>query len=207
MKVESRYIPLKLLVYRTRLFIIISCLLLCTLPVRADKDIKDSEKLGMAIDYFQSGKYHEAMLLLSELNSKYELNPRFKAYLGVCYYYEWDYKNACKHLDGITELLNALSPQERSVYLFCSAESHFMLGEYSSAIPIYEQMINVCHDNEKADAYYRIALCYMQKTNWLAALEYLSSSLAYYERYGYPENKQQRIIQIENMMNGCKGNI
>lgn len=28
----------------------------------------------------------------------YRLNPRYKAYLGVCYYYAWDYENAVKHL-------------------------------------------------------------------------------------------------------------
>lgn len=180
-----------------------SSLLSYAIPIGA-QEVKDSDKLGMAIDYFQSGMYHEALLLLDILDSKYELNPRFKAYLGVCYYYEWNYKNACKYLDNNIDKLHALSPQERSVYFFCSAESHFLLGEYDLAIPMYEKMLNVCHDNEKADALYRIGFCYIQHNNWAAAYDYLNSSLSYYKHFGYPKSKNQRISQIENMMAGCK---
>ena len=48
----------------------------------------DSQKLGMALDYFQSGKYHETLLILEQLDKQYRLNPRFRAYLGVCYFHE-----------------------------------------------------------------------------------------------------------------------
>ena len=43
----------------------------------------DTEKLERAIEYFQGEKFHEALLLLQELNNHYALNPRFKAYMGV----------------------------------------------------------------------------------------------------------------------------
>lgn len=169
----------------------------------AAQDVKDSDKLGMAIDYFQGGKYHEAMLLLSSLESKYKLNPRFKAYLGVCYYYEWEYKKACRELEPVLDKLEALSPQERSVYYFCLAESHFALEEYSLAIPQYERMLNVCHDNEKGDALYRLGFCYMQGEDWHSAYDYLESALLYYERFGCDKGKAQRMEQIKNMMQGC----
>ena len=38
-----------------------------------------SEQLGMALDYFSSGKYHEALLIFSRLDKQYNLNPRFHA--------------------------------------------------------------------------------------------------------------------------------
>ena len=168
------------------------------------QDLKDSDKLGMAIEYFQSAKYHEALLILNKLDNKYKLNPRFKAYMGVCYFYEWDYKNACRYLDNIMDQLNVLAPQERTVYFFCSAESHFFLGEYNQAIPIYEKMLNVCSDNEKADAFYRLGFCYMYRNEWENAYDYFISALSYYKHFGCANNKRQRLVQIENMINGCK---
>ena len=45
-----------------------------------------SRDLGVAIDYFQSGKYHEALLYFARLDSLYRLNPRFRAYTALCYY-------------------------------------------------------------------------------------------------------------------------
>ena len=49
------------------------------------------ERLGMAIEYFQSGKYHESLLIFERLDKEYELDIRYKAYIGVCRYYEYDY--------------------------------------------------------------------------------------------------------------------
>ncbi len=63
---------------------------------RPASEISDKDRLGMALEYFQSGKYHEAILLFGKLDKGYRLNPRFKAYMGVCYFYETDYPNACK---------------------------------------------------------------------------------------------------------------
>ncbi len=171
------------------------------------QDVKDSDKLGMAIEYFQSAKYHEALLILSKLDKKYKLNPRFKAYMGICYFYEWDYKNAIKCIDSIMDRLSVLAPQEQSVYLFCSAESHFFLNEYDIAIPIYEKMLNVCFDNEKADALYRVGFCYMFREEWENAYESFNSALSYYTHFGCPDDKKQRLAQLRNVINGCKEHI
>ena len=43
----------------------------------------DKELLAKAIDYYQGSKYHEALLFFEQLNSRYVLNPRFKAYMAV----------------------------------------------------------------------------------------------------------------------------
>ena len=69
-------------------FVFIVLLLLMVLPADAQRRQKseDAEQLGRAMEYFSSGKYHEALLLFQKLDDEYELNPRFKAYLGVCYY-------------------------------------------------------------------------------------------------------------------------
>lgn len=163
----------------------------------------DSQKLGMALDYFQSGKYHETLLILEQLDKQYRLNPRFRAYLGVCYYHEWDYKNACKYLDELMPQLEVFAPHERSVYYFACAESHFFLQQYDKAIPLYEKMLLVCYDNEKADAFFRIAFCYLTKEDYVNASEFLGYARDYYQTFPN-ENKVARLEQIKTMIAGCE---
>ena len=161
-----------------------------------------SEQLGMALDYFSSGKYHEALLLFSRLDKQYNLNPRFHAYMGVCQYYEWNYEEACKLLTEAIPELEGLAPHERSIYYFTCAESFFNLGKYAEAIPYYNQHIGVCYENEKADGLYRIAFCNMLTGNKPAALEYFTAALSYYEKY--PNNATARIAQLRNMIKGLE---
>lgn len=164
----------------------------------------ESEALGKAIEYFTSGKYHEALIIFSRLDKKYDLNPRFKAYIGVCCYYEWDYENACKYINGVMPELTKYAPHERSIYYYCNAESHFQLGKYKEAIPLYEQLLNVCFDNEKGDALYRLGFCYMFSEDWANAYDYFKSAIAFYKRFSEIDaTLSARIRQIENMMKGC----
>lgn len=81
--------------------------------------------------------------------------------MGVCYYYEWDYKNACKILEGTISELAVLAPREQSVYYYCLAESCFMQNEYNKAIPYYEKATILCLDNEKPISYtgWHYAIC------------------------------------------------
>lgn len=164
----------------------------------------DKEQLAIALDYFSSGKYREALNILSRLDKHYKLNARFKAYIGVCYYYEWDYKMACKYLDPVMDDIEVYAPHEKSIYFFADAESHFMLEEYKLAIPLYERMLTVCFDAEKGDAFFRLGFSYMQENDWQNALDNLNSSLLYYEQFGYPQNKQARVVQIKKMIAGCR---
>ena len=102
---------------------------------------EDTEQLGHALEYFSSGKYHEALLIFQKLDKDYKLNARFRAYIGLCYYYDWDYKNATKYLDEMIPQLGSLSPHELSVYYYANAESHFTLQEYEAAIPLFEGVL------------------------------------------------------------------
>lgn len=165
----------------------------------------ESEKLGKALEYFSGGKYHEALILFSQLDKKYSLNPRFKAYMGVCCYYEWDYENACKYIDSVLPELTKYAPHERSIYYYCSAESHFQLGKYKEAIPLYEQLLNVCFDNEKGDAFYRLGFCYMFNEDWANACDYFNSALSSYTHFSeITPTLSARIQQIKNMIKGCE---
>ena len=69
---------------------------------------EDTERLGMALEYFTAGKYHESLLLFQKLDKSYRLNDRFKAYIGLCYYHEWDFKKAAEYLDKVLPNLSAL---------------------------------------------------------------------------------------------------
>lgn len=180
-----------------------------TLNVTAQhRNSSESEKLGKALEYFSGGKYHEALILFTELDKKFNLNPRFKAYIGVCCYYEWDYENACKYFKKAIPEISFYSPQERSIYYYCYAESLFNLGKYKEAIPFYEQQLNVCSSNEKADALYRLGFCYMFNEDWLNARDYFQSSIIFYNKYPNPTPPlTARIRQIENMIKGCENKI
>lgn len=170
----------------------------------ASAQTSDADRLGMALEYFQSEKYHEALLLLQQLDKEYHLNPRFRAYLGVCYYYDWDFKNACKYLDTTLPELHVFSPAEQTVYYFTAAESHFNLQEYDKAIPLYEKMLTLCRDNERPEALYRLGFCYLFGREWPNAYEFFNTSLAAYLRFRNTPDQQARIEQIRNMINGCR---
>lgn len=187
---------------------IIICIFVSQLALAAigqtARTMPDKEQLEIALDYFSSSKYREALTLLTKLDKKYKLNPRFKAYIGVCHYYEWNYKEACKYLDATIKDIEVYAPHERSIYYFTDAESHFFLEEYEKAIPLYEKMLNVCFNNEKGDAFFRLGFCYLQINENKAALDNLNSALLYYEKFGYSDDKKARIVQIKKMIEGLK---
>ena len=159
----------------------------------------DTQKLERALDYFSGQKYHEALLLLAALDKQYTLNPRFKAYLGVCYYHEWEYDKACLYLDEALPQLEAFAPQERGVYYHAAAESHFMLGQYQESIPLYERRLLTCHADERADVLFHLGCCHLFTGHNEAAAEYLQSALCCYQTYPL-EGRQSRITQIGKMV-------
>lgn len=121
----------------------------------------DVEQLARALDYFSSEKFHECLMLLQPLNRRYKLNPRYRAYLAVCLYYEWEYDEAVKLFDEVLPLLQGVAPHELSLYYWMDAESYFALQQYDRALPLYEKMLPLCRDNEKPDAYYRLGFCHL----------------------------------------------
>lgn len=184
----------------------------------------DAERLARALDYFNSQKYHECLLILQPLAKRYKLNPRYLAYLGICLYQEWEYAEAVKYLDEAMPQLEGFAPQERSVYYWTDAESHFYLRHYQTAIPLYEKMLGVCHDNEKPDAYYRLGFCHLflaengssEKVSAEKALtekalvektkarECFEQALLGYLKYRNNPSEKARIAQIKHMIQGLK---
>ena len=166
----------------------------------ADEKESDSELLGKAIDYFQSGKFHEALLIFDKLDRRYKLNPRLRAFIAVCHYYDWNDEQTCEYLDSLIPLLEPFAPHERSIYYYINAESHFNLKQYEQAIPYYEQALNVCYDNEKSDAFYRMGYCYLFNNDTVTAAEYFQAALDYYQCFRNTTADQPRIAQIQKMI-------
>lgn len=180
-----------------------------TLRQGQDKTQKREDRalLEKALDYFASQKYHECLLILQDLDKKYQLNPRHLAYLGVCYYYDWDYKNATKYLSEVLPQLVNFSPHERSFYYWANAESLFNLQEYQKAIPYYEAMLPLCYDNEKPDAEYRLGFCYLFTENWTEAWNHLLEAQEQYRRFRNTPEVQSRMVQINHMLGGLRPKI
>lgn len=180
-----------------RTLITITCILIISVSTFAQQS--DKEQLERAIEYFQSSKYHESKLMLQQLNSKYNLNPRFKAFLGVCYYYDSEYENSANLLETIIPKLSAFSPQEQYIYNWLCGESLFELHQWQKAIGYYEASTLMCNTSEKADALYRIGFCYINQNNITEAKDYWESALTYYEKEKNTKDKA-RIEQLRNMI-------
>lgn len=165
----------------------------------------DAEQLAKALDYFKSQKYHECLLLLQPLDKRYKLNPRYRAYLGLCHYYEWEYEEAILCFDDALPKLEGFAPAERSIYYWTDAESHFSLQRYAEAIPLYEKMLSLCHDNERPDAYFRLGFCHLFLSEKEKARECFEQSLAGYLKYRNTSDEKARIAQIRHIIGGLKG--
>lgn len=187
------------------LYITLVIHLVTFLPTAAQQH-KDSEQLGRAIEYFQSGKYQEALGLFSQLDKHYHLNPRFKAYIGVCHYHEWNYKKAIEYLDTLMPQLEVFAPHERSLYYYACAESHFNLANYEEAIPLYEKFLLVCYNNEKGDAFFRLGFCHMFTYDFTTAYENFISAKIYYQIYRSID-EQGRLSQSAQMARGLEDKL
>lgn len=196
-----------LAVFWQRLCCILAFLCLSILSVSAQTTDPDPVLLDKAVAYFNSEKYHEALLIFQQLDKRYKLNDRFRAYIGLCYYNEWEYKSATKYLDEVTPRLTMLDPHERSVYYFANAESHFQLQEYKAAIPFYEQALTVCYDNEKGEIYYRLGLCYMFGSEWEKARDAYAHCEEFFRKYRSIPDVEARLTQAINMRKGCQAKI
>lgn len=188
---------------------------------------EDAEQLARALDYFASEKFHECLVLLQPLNRRYKLNPRYRAYLAVCLYYEWEYAEAIRLFDEVLPQLQGVAPHELSLYYWMDAESYFALQQYDRALPLYEKMLPVCWENEKPDAYYRLGFCHLfaaessgasssEKASGSSessdssaeerkkAKECFELSLEGYLKYRNTPNEKARIAQIRHMIGGLK---
>lgn len=188
---------------------------------------EDAEQLARALDYFASEKFHECLVLLQPLNRRYKLNPRYRAYLAVCLYYEWEYAEAIRLFDEVIPQLQGVAPHELSLYYWMDAESYFALQQYDRALPLYGKMLPLCRDNEKPDAYYRLGFCHLfaaessgasssEKASGSSessgssaeerkkAKECFELSLEGYLKYRNTPSEKARIAQIRHMIGGLK---
>ena len=165
---------------------------------------EDAEQLARALDYFASEKFHECLVLLQPLDGRYKLNPRYRAYLAVCLYYEWEYAEAIRLFDEVLPQLQGLAPHELSLYYWMDAESYFALQQYARALPLYGKMLPLCRDNEKPDAYYRMGFCHLFAEERKKAKECFELSLEGYLKYRNTPKEKARIAQIRHMIGGLK---
>lgn len=167
-----------------------------------DENMSEDEMFGRAMEYFTSGKYHEALIIFQKFDKKYALNNRIHAYMGLCHYYEWNYEKACELLDEVIPQIGTYAPHERSMYYYAAAESHFNLKQYEQADTLYNMMLEVCHKNEKADAYYRIGFCDMFEDDWQQARNHFELALQHYLQHRNTPDLQARITQLRKMIGG-----
>lgn len=184
-------------------------ILLCFVSVSAFSQGKkaDTEALGRALEYFQSQKYHEALLIFQRLDQSYKLNARYKAYIGLCYYYDWDYKKATEYFDTFLPKLSMLAPEERALYYYADGESHFQLGHYDQAILLFQSALALCHDRDKGDSWFRIGFChYFLQQPALAQGCFLVAEY-YYATFRNSPDLQARRQQMAHMMRGLRPEI
>lgn len=190
------FLPMKQFI----LFILLS--LLPAMSSSAQETAEDKERLSRAVEYFNTEKYHEAGLIFRELNKKYELNTRFKAYLGICEYHDWNYPAVTEIFDSIHKDLTVYAPREQNVYYNAAAESHLNMENYHDAIRYYKMAMNVCAEQEKADLNYKTGICYLQtKNNGMAKISFIKA-IALYRKYPTGRDDKNRIKQIRKMLRG-----
>lgn len=184
-------------------------ILLCFVSVSAFSQGKkaDTEALGRALEYFQSQKYHEALLIFQRLDQSYKLNARYKAYIGLCYYYDWDYKKATEYFDTFLPKLDMLAPEERALYYYADGESHFQLGHYDQAIVLFQSALTLCHDRDKGDSWFRIGFCYYFLQQPALAQGCFLVAEYYYATFRNSPDLQARRQQMAHMMRGLRPEI
>ena len=164
----------------------------------------DTEALGRALEYFQSQKYHEALLIFLRLDQTYQLNARYKAYIGLCCYYDWEYKKAAEYFDTYLPKLGMLSPEELSVYYYADGECHFQLGAYQKAIPLYQSSLAICPERDKGDNWFRLGFCHYFLHQPALAQGCLLVAEYYYATFRNTPDRQARRQQIAHMVRGLR---
>lgn len=184
-------------------------ILLCFVSVSVFPQGKeaDTEALGRALEYFQSQKYHEALLIFQRLDQSYKLNARYKAYIGLCYYYDWDYKKTTEYFDTFLPKLDMLAPEERALYYYADGESHFQLGHYDQAILLFQSALSLCHDRDKGDSWFRIGFCYYFLQQPALAQGCFLVAEYYYATFRNSPDLQARRQQMAHMMRGLRPEI
>ena len=170
------------------------------------------ELLTKATEYFQGGKYHEAILNFEKLQQDYTLTPRYLAYLGFAYYKEGNYEDAAKTLFPLLRdttsqsTLAALSPKEQSVYLYACGESLFHIGNYTTSLDIHNRMLPLVKGLDKADVLFHIGMAHYMQGNYADAIPPLEEALSLYKSLTTADDElhKARLNQIDTMLPGLR---
>lgn len=177
-------------------------LMLClAVPVKGQQK-EGVEQLQHAIDYFSAGKYHEALLEFSELESSYKLNPRFIAYMGVCEFYEGNYGKAIVRFENSLDKLASLAPQELYLYHYLMADSYFNLQHFLESSVYYAKAQEYLPKKPDAELYYKRGMCGLFMKDNKMALEDFRTSRFLYRKQGESQKKTQRLRQLSHMIGG-----
>ena len=173
------------------------------------ENTSSQEQLTKALEYFQGGKYHEAILCFTKLQKRYKLNPRFLAYLGMCYYKEGMYEEAIENLREGIPALSSYSPKEQAVYSYYCAESLFEIGEYTESLHYYNLTLSNVQGNDRADVLFHTAFAYYLRDgaspdNAPQLITFLSEAQSLYEANTSSSTELQhaRLQQTRTMLAG-----
>lgn len=170
------------------------------------------ELLTKATEYFQGGKYHEAIINFEKLQQDYTLTPRYLAYLGFAYYKEGNYEEAAKTLFPLLRdttsqsTLTALSPKEQSIYLYACGESLFHIGNYTTSLVIHNRMLPLVSGLDKADVLFHIGMAHYMQGNYSDAIPPLEEALELYKSHATANDElhKARLKQIDTMLPGLR---
>lgn len=187
-------------------------LLVAVVAAAPAKKTTPQELLTKATEYFQGGKYHEAIINFEKLQQDYTLTPRYLAYLGFAYYKEGDYENAAKTLYPLLRdttsqsTLTALSPKEQSIYLYACGESLFHIGNYTSSLNIHTQMLPLVSGCDKGDVLFHIGMAHYMQGNYADAIPPLEEALSLYKTHATADDNlhKARLNQIDTMLPGLR---
>lgn len=187
-------------------------LLVIVVAAAPAKKTTPQELLTKATEYFQGGKYHEAIINFEKLQQDYTLTPRYLAYLGFAYYKEGDYEDAAKTLYPLLRdttsqsTLTALSPKEQAIYLYACGESLFHIGNYTSSLDIHTQMLPLVYGCDKGDVLFHIGMAYYMQGNYADAIPPLEEALSLYKTHTAADDNlhKARLNQIDTMLPGLR---
>ena len=188
--------------------------LLClfVIIVAAAPKASPKELLTKATEYFQGGKYHEAIINFEKLQQDYTLTPRYLAYLGFAYYKEGNYEEAAKTLFPLLRdttsqsTLTALSPKEQAIYLYACGESLFHIGNYTSSLDIHTRMLSLVSGCDKGDVLFHIGMAHYMQGNYTDAIPPLEEALSLYKTHTAADDDlhKARLNQIDTMLPGLR---
>lgn len=122
--------------------------------------------------------------------------------MGVCYYYDHEYRLCDSIISSVSDKLEVFAPHERSVYYYCAAVSSLETGKLKQAINYFEKTLLLCYDNEKGNILGHIAKCYLGLDKVDVAQEYLLSAKAYINSYGGEWTMQKLEREIRSCIGG-----